>query len=132
MEHLPGTHQSCTEAVTIKGGRSFTAHASYVTGDSALLYLDVAIVWPFVAIHTLHRGRLPLHQMDSKQWFEPHGVANMGVMRWQVHPADDEQSVHLQQGDSGHTGQGSLLQSTTAHHIRAGGCRHEPTASLSI
>lgn len=110
---VPGTQQDGTGTVRVKGKQPPMAHACHITGDPALLYLDVAIVGPFVAIHTLHRGRLPLHQMDSKQRLEPHGVTHMGVMRRQVHPANDEQSIHLQQTQWSR--QGALSQSTSAH-----------------
>lgn len=67
-----------------------------------------------MAVHTLHCSRLPLHQMDSKQWLEPHGVSHVGVMRWQVHPANDEQSVHLQQTQWSRQA-GCCLSATSSH-----------------
>lgn len=67
-------------------------------------HLDVAIVGPPVAVHALHRGRLPLHQVDSEQGLEPHRVVHMRVVGRQVHPANDEQAIHLCRGP--HTAEG--------------------------
>lgn len=60
-------------------------------------HLDVAVVGPFVAVHALHCGGLPLHQVDPEQRLESHGVIDVGVMGRQVHPPDDEQTIHLQE-----------------------------------
>lgn len=49
-----------------------------------------------VAIHALHRGTFPLHQVDPEEGLEPHGIIHVRVMRGQVHPANDEQTIHLQ------------------------------------
>jgi len=49
-----------------------------------------------MTIHTLHRCTLPLHEMNPEERFESHGIINMRVMRRQVHPPDDEQTVYLQ------------------------------------
>jgi len=53
----------------------------------------MAVVGPSVAVHALHRGRLPLHQVDSEQGLEPHGVVHVRVVGRQVHPANDEQAM---------------------------------------
>lgn len=49
-----------------------------------------------VTIHTLDRCTFPLHEVNPEERFESHGIINVRVMRWQVHPADDEQTVYLQ------------------------------------
>lgn len=59
-------------------------------------HLDVAIMRSLVTIHALHRGTFPLHQMDPEEGFESHGIIHVRVMRRQVHPANDEQTIHLQ------------------------------------
>ena len=64
----------------------------------------MAVVGPSVAVHALHRGRLPLHQVDSEQGLEPHGVIHVRVVGRQVHPANDEQAIHLHAGP--HEGEG--------------------------
>lgn len=59
-------------------------------------HLDVAIMRSLVAIHALHRGRFPFHQVDPEEGLESHGIVHMGVMGGQVHPANDEQTIDLQ------------------------------------
>lgn len=49
-----------------------------------------------MAIHALHRGTFPLHQVDPEEGLESHGIIHVRVMRGQVHPANDEQTIHLQ------------------------------------
>lgn len=49
-----------------------------------------------MTIHTLDGCRFPLHEMNPEERFESHGIINVRVMRWQVHPPDDEQPIHLQ------------------------------------
>ena len=70
-------------------------HSATVCKGAPGAHLDVAIVGPSVAIHALHRGRLSLHQVDPEQGLESHGVVHMRVVGRQVHPANDEQAVHL-------------------------------------
>ena len=76
-------------------------------------HLDVAIVGPSVAVHALHRGRLPLHQMDSEQGLEPHWVVHVRVVGRQVHPANDEQAIHLCAGP--HEGEGGVGEAQYPH-----------------
>lgn len=59
-------------------------------------HLDVAIMRSLVAIHALHRGTFPLHEVDPEEGLESHGIIHMRVVRGQVHPANDEQTIHLQ------------------------------------
>lgn len=61
-------------------------------------HLDMAIMRSLMTIHTLNRCSLPLHEMNPEERFEPHWIINMRVMRWQVHPPDDEQTIYLQRG----------------------------------
>jgi len=58
-------------------------------------HLYVSFVRTFVAIHTLHSGLFALPQVDAEEWPSSHGILHTGVMRWQIHPADDKQSIHL-------------------------------------
>lgn len=66
-------------------------------------HLDVAIMRSLMAIHTLNRCRFPLHEMDPEERFESHWVIDVRVVRWQVHPANDEQTIHLQRDGKQHT-----------------------------
>lgn len=59
-------------------------------------HLDVAIMRPLVAIHALHCSTFPLHEVDPEEGLESHGIIHVRVMRGQVHPANDEQTIHLQ------------------------------------
>lgn len=65
-------------------------------------HLDVAIVGPSMAIHALHRGRLPLHQMNSEQGLESHWVIHVRVVGRQVHPTNNEQTIYLWRGERAH------------------------------
>lgn len=58
-------------------------------------YLYVSFVRTFVSIHALHSGLVALHHVDPEEWAPSHGVLHAGVVRWQIHPANDEQPVHL-------------------------------------
>lgn len=68
---------------------------TWLPGLGGPAHLDVAIVRPSVAIHALHCGRLSLHQVDSEQRLESHRVVHVRIVGGQVHPANDEQAVHL-------------------------------------
>lgn len=59
-------------------------------------HLDVAIMRPLMTIHTLHGCTFPLHEVNPEEWFESHRIINVRVMRRQVHPPDDEQTIYLQ------------------------------------
>lgn len=88
--------QHCTPAATATRGPPVPClHSAAVHKGAPGAHLDVAIVGPSVAIHALHRGRLPLHQVDPEQGLESHWVVHMRVVGRQVHPANDEQAVHL-------------------------------------
>lgn len=56
----------------------------------------MTIVRPLVTIHTLNGRAFPLHEMNPEERFESHRIIHMRVMRWQVHPPDDEQAIYLQ------------------------------------
>lgn len=58
-------------------------------------HLDVSFVWPLVSVHTLHGGLIALQHVDTKERPSSHGILHTGVVRWQIHPADDEQPIHL-------------------------------------
>lgn len=59
-------------------------------------HLDMAVMRSLMTIHTLNRCTFPLHEMNPEERFESHGIINMRVMRWQIHPSDDEQTIYLQ------------------------------------
>lgn len=59
-------------------------------------HLDMAIMRSLMTIHTLNRCTFPLHEMNPEERFESHGIINVRIMRRQVHPPDDEQTVYLQ------------------------------------
>lgn len=58
-------------------------------------HLYIAFVGTPVSIHTLHSGLFAVQQVDTKEWSPSHGILHTGIMRWQIHPANDEQPVHL-------------------------------------
>lgn len=80
---------------------------TWLPGLGGPAHLDVAIVWPSVAIHALYCGRLSLHQVDSEQRLESHWVVHVRVVGGQVHPANDEQAIHLWGADGHESTQGS-------------------------
>ena len=100
---------STEEQMVLSGGRIREAPGATAAQTArsrappppAWAHLDVTIVGSPVAVHALHRGRLPLHQVDPKQGLEPHRVIHVGVMGRQVHPANDEKAVHLRAGSHG-------------------------------
>lgn len=59
-------------------------------------YLYVSLVRALVAIHTFHLRLVLFPEVNSEQGFAAHGVIDTGVVGREVHPADDEQPVHLQ------------------------------------
>lgn len=59
-------------------------------------HLDVAIMRPLMTIHTLHGCTFPLHEVNPEERFESHRIIDVRVMRRQVHPPDDEQTIYLQ------------------------------------
>lgn len=87
-------------------GADMHAHPAPRTGGAANAggaHLDVAIMRSLMAIHALNRCRFPLHQMDPEERFESHRVIDVRVVRWQVHPSNDEQAIHLQRDGKQHT-----------------------------
>lgn len=56
----------------------------------------MAVMRSLMTIHTLNCCTFPLHEMNPEERFESHRIINMRVMRWQVHPPDDEQTIYLQ------------------------------------
>lgn len=58
-------------------------------------YLYVSFVGTLVSVHTLHSGVLALQHVDTKERSSSHGILHAGVMRWQIHPADNDVPVHL-------------------------------------
>lgn len=95
----PAPPPAATGTGADKGALAPCLHAAATPQGAPSAHLNVAVVGPSVAIHALHRGRLSLHQVDSEQGLESHWVVHMRVMGRQVHPANDEQAIHLQGGE---------------------------------
>lgn len=60
-------------------------------------HLYVSFVGTFVSVHTLHCGLFAPPHVNTEEWPSPHRILHTGVMRWQIHPANDEQPVHLKE-----------------------------------
>ena len=48
-----------------------------------------------MSVHALHSGLFALPHVDAEERPSSHGVLHTRVMRRQIHPADDEEPVHL-------------------------------------
>lgn len=62
-------------------------------------HLYVSFVRTFVSVHALHSRLFALPQVNTEERPPPHGILHSGVVRWQIHPANDEQPIHLDRKD---------------------------------
>lgn len=59
------------------------------------LYLYVSFVGTLVSVHALHSGLFALPHVDTEERPSSHWIFHTGVVRWQIHPTNDEEPVHL-------------------------------------